>query len=571
MTIKNKLTRLFVFLVCIGIVLLSISAEGCPWQKKHKKKTKFQEVITGNSGETISWQIQTIDSLGSVGSFTSIVIDNNNKLHISYLDNVNNDLKYATNISGTWFCSTIDSSGDVGVYSSLALDTNNNIYIAYYDSANQDLKLAEYLSSTWSTYIIESTGDIGAWSDLALDRNNKTHIAYCDWTNGNLKYADNISGTWNTYMADSNGAPCTEISIAVDSNDKNHICYYDWANYSIKYITDISGTWISATIEQITGTYTSIITDSNDKVHISYYDSVNKSLKYATNESGNWVISVIDSDGDVGKYCSITRDSNNKIYISYYNTNNECLKYTTNRSGDWVIEIVDSADNVGGFTDIIIDSNNQAHISYYDLTNGDLKYGTNSAEALSPVPPATIPLTPSNLAATTISYFQINLSWIDNADNEIGFKIERKTNVGGTYSQVATVGVNMTSYSDTGCFSNTTYYYRVKAYNSAGDSGYSSSANATTPPPSGASISFVQQPITASAGATITPAVTVIVRDQYDNPLPGISVYIIVLGGSPTLYGTSPQTTDANGIAIFNDLYIRLAGINYRLRASLTP
>lgn len=83
-------------------------------------------------------------------------------------------------------------------------------------------------------------------------------------------------------------------------------------------------------------------------------------------------------------------------------------------------------------------------------------------------------------------------------------------------------------------------------------------------------LAFVQQPTTAVAGATITPDVTVSVHDQYDNPVPGVEIYMSVLGGSPALLGTSPRTTDANGIATFNDLYIEVAGTGYQLNASIT-
>ena len=56
---------------------------------------------------------------------------------------------------------------------------------------------------------------------------------------------------------------------------------------------------------------------------------------------------------------------------------------------------------------------------------------------------------------------------------ETGFRIERKTGSMGIYNQIATVSANATSYSDTGLDEETTYYYRVAAYNPSGNSGYS--------------------------------------------------------------------------------------------------
>lgn len=92
----------------------------------------------------------------------------------------------------------------------------------------------------------------------------------------------------------------------------------------------------------------------------------------------------------------------------------------------------------------------------------------------------TAPTAPSALDADVISSTQINLNWTDNANNETGFKIERKTGVGGTYAQIATVTADVVTYNDTGLLLYTTYYYRVRAWNDGGDSSYSPAANATT-------------------------------------------------------------------------------------------
>jgi hypothetical protein len=92
----------------------------------------------------------------------------------------------------------------------------------------------------------------------------------------------------------------------------------------------------------------------------------------------------------------------------------------------------------------------------------------------------TVPVAPTSLQATAASSNQINLAWTD-SDTEIGFQIERCTGAGcSDFAQIATVGANVTSYSNTGLTASTCYSYRVLAYNMAGESDYSNTANAVT-------------------------------------------------------------------------------------------
>lgn len=101
----------------------------------------------------------------------------------------------------------------------------------------------------------------------------------------------------------------------------------------------------------------------------------------------------------------------------------------------------------------------------------------NLIVALPPSPPAA----PGALAATTISTSQIDLNWSDNSTNESYFLIERSQD-NMNFSQIATTGTGVTSYSNAGLSPGTTYYYRVRASNAGGNSPYSNVASATTTP-----------------------------------------------------------------------------------------
>lgn len=90
-----------------------------------------------------------------------------------------------------------------------------------------------------------------------------------------------------------------------------------------------------------------------------------------------------------------------------------------------------------------------------------------------------VPNAPSNLGATALSDSQISLTWTDNSSNETGFRLERSVD-GVNWTEFAVTNSNTVSFTDTGLAASTTYQYRARAYNSAGNSNYSNVGSATT-------------------------------------------------------------------------------------------
>ena len=88
---------------------------------------------------------------------------------------------------------------------------------------------------------------------------------------------------------------------------------------------------------------------------------------------------------------------------------------------------------------------------------------------------------PTNLSASAVSQYQINLVWTDNSSSESGYIVERAIGTSGTFQIVAYCLANSQAYSDINLTANTTYRYRVQALGgSAGNSSYSNEASATT-------------------------------------------------------------------------------------------
>jgi PKD repeat protein len=123
-----------------------------------------------------------------------------------------------------------------------------------------------------------------------------------------------------------------------------------------------------------------------------------------------------------------------------------------------------------------------------DATGNLSGYSTEATATTLGAPDTTAPTVPGGLTATAVSSSQINVSWTASTDavGVTGYRVERCQGAGCTsFVQVATP--TGTSYSDPGLLTATTYGYRVRAGDAAGNlSGYSNEATATTlagPPP----------------------------------------------------------------------------------------
>lgn len=157
-------------------------------------------------------------------------------------------------------------------------------------------------------------------------------------------------------------------------------------------------------------------------------------------------------------------------------TNETGFKIERSTDGSNYAQIDTTGANVTTYGDTGLSANTNYYyrVRAYNGT-GDSSYSNvDSATTLNTPPGA-----PSGLSAAATSTSAISLSWTDNASDESGFKIERSSD-SVTFTQIDTAAANATSYNSTSLASNTTYWYRVRAYNAVGDSDYSNTAVATT-------------------------------------------------------------------------------------------
>lgn len=343
-----------VFLVCIIFIIRTVSAD--------------------------SWHIETVESAGDVGQFTSLALDSNNDPHISYLGDGQIDVKYAHWNGSSWSIEVISSEGPSDC-TSLVLDSNGYPKICYRKYTGVDaLRYARFDGSNWYLSTIDATASTcGLWNSMVMDDSDIPHIAYF-WENsgtgGRLKYAYYDDG-WvilEPNLADEIGE---FASIDLDSNGYPHISCYDETQSGLIEVYRPYGTywavsWIDIAGDDV-GTWTSIAIDSQNHRHISYYDETNGNLKYAYFNGSSWSLTMLDNSCNSTGFCtSIAVDSNDHPHISYYSPSAGGLRYAHWNGSSWMKTLVDPEWMAGWHTSIAINSDDDPCISYYG--NGDLRY-----------------------------------------------------------------------------------------------------------------------------------------------------------------------------------------------------
>lgn len=322
-----------------------------------------------------AWEIETVDSEGSVGFESSMALDSFGNPHIAYFDATNLRLRYASWTGVSWQYDTIDSSLlSVNLYPSLALDSKDTPYVSYFNAVSGELKLATRQFSAWSTQTVDAAGNVGAYCSLSLDPSEKPHISYYDSTNGDLKYASWNGEEWVLETIDSEGMVGSYTSLAIDATGTPFISYHDITNGDLKCATKDTA-WKTTVVDRVgnVGLYTSLALDPSGNPRISYFDLTNVALKYAAWDGDAWNTEVVET-GILTYYTSLALDRFGVPSIACWDATNMDLRYAKWDGSAWEAEAVDTENNVGMYPSLTLDAFGKPHVSYYDVTNADLKY-----------------------------------------------------------------------------------------------------------------------------------------------------------------------------------------------------
>ncbi len=373
----------------------------------------YAEYALHGIGPVLDWQTHVALRARQQGRAARLVLDADDRPHVSYVDEVRQRLRYARHDGSQWTVEDVDRVDPAIRRTGLAVDGNGVARISYFGIGDWEqgeaasvLKHAQREAGTnppsWVLARIDTTATAGRDSALALDAKGKTHVAYWNEEFGELWYATDASGSWVTEAVDDWGYSGEQPAIAVDGNGNVHIAYryYDVGFAAgtevmeLRYATNASGAWAWETVDATDqpGAWPGIAVDDNGVVHISYYRQYAGDLMIASGGSGDWTLTTVDAAGNVGQYSSLAVDSLGTVHIAYHgwttDPSRSFLRYANNAGGYWASETVNSGGRVGRYASLAIDSNDNPHIAYYDETNGTLRYASARARGVSVGPGA---------------------------------------------------------------------------------------------------------------------------------------------------------------------------------------
>jgi hypothetical protein len=350
----------------------------------------FVSAMGSADAQTWSWKFELVDKSAK---FTSIGVDRNGGVHVSYTDDSSHVLRYAFRSaeSSHWFTLeldknlqnvttthlTLDSQGNPHIcyptwstlkyahwsgerwmiqeispggakeYTcSLAISVDGSPFVSWYQVRGPDnsfyyhIRTAALQDGAWFARTIDFEGEAGKWNSTVVDKNGLPWVSYSTFPSGELKIAHWDGKDWQRNFIDPMSRDKEKVvrgmgnSLRIGPEGKLHISYF--GDRDLRYAVLEDDHWVVQKVDEITplgswvGYLSSLDFDHASHPHISYDDG--RALKHAYWDGKTWHVQIVaSSGGDPYRYSSLGVAPDDTIYISYRDSQDGSLKVAVGR------------------------------------------------------------------------------------------------------------------------------------------------------------------------------------------------------------------------------------------------
>ncbi|MCB0725269.1 MAG: SBBP repeat-containing protein [Ignavibacteriae bacterium] len=381
---------------------------------------------------------------------------------------------------------------------SLTIDNTGNVYVTGLSegiSTDYDYCTIKYNSSGDSLWVKRFNG-VGSGRDqaasIALDSSGNVYVTGLSWRGSNYDYATikyNSAGIqqWVRTYHGPGGVSDNGKSLAVDKMGNIYVTGYSFGSgtsddyCTIKYNTSGDSLWVRRyngpqnSIDQ--ANFIDVDTSGNVYVTGSSNGVGTQSdfctIKYNSLGDSLWVKRYNGPNNTSDLANCVKVDNNGNVYVTGQSTGigsgyDFCtIKYNPTGDSVWV----ERYNGPGNGGDMPI---NIALDIYGNVFTAGASLGLGTGSDFCLIKYSQEPIPPDGLLGNILPGGFIQLQYDDNSSNEDGFHILRSVNSSSNWSIHDTVGPNTTTYIDSiGLTFKDTFYYKVNAFNSNGNSSYS--------------------------------------------------------------------------------------------------